>query len=93
MAFFSVDDIISLIGVRRPAYERATENTYRLIILLSPIHRANETSLKNVLEAHYISQPVNTKPLRSRRGIRNDQFCLLLTPARELLTFSAKTGE
>lgn len=58
-----------------------------------PIHRANETSLKNVLEAHYISQPVNTKPLHCSRGIRNDQFCLPLTPARELLTFSAKTGE
>lgn len=55
-----------------------------------PIHRANETSLKNVLEAHYIPQPVNTKPLRSSQGIRNDQFCLPPTSARELLTFSAK---
>lgn len=55
-----------------------------------PIHRANETSLKNVLEAHYISQPVNTKPLRSSQGISDDQFCLPPTPARELLTFSAK---
>lgn len=55
-----------------------------------PIHRANETSLKNVLEAHYISQPVNTKPLRFSQSIKNDQFCLLLTSACELLTFSAK---